>query len=129
MTTPLPELRNTYRSIRAHFAPQIEAGEPTELGEGLFRLEGDPQTECLYFGPRGFVGRYRVRNCRVHRRVELLDRGIRVTDWVSESSPSASDPPRLRPPEELPNLAVSPGYGLLLRELRARRTDLGGVAD
>lgn len=126
--TPLPELRNTYRSIRAHFAPQIEAGEPTELGEGLFRLEGDPQTECLYFGPRGFVGRYRVRNCRVHRRVELLDRGIRVTDWLSESSPSASDPPRLRPPEELPNLAVSPGYGLLLRELRARRTDLMRIA-
>jgi hypothetical protein len=126
--TPLPELRNAYRSIRAHFAPQIEGGEPTELGAGLFRLEGDPQIECLYFGARGFVGRYRVRGCQVHRRVELLDRGIQVTDWVSESTASASGIPRLRPPEELPNLSVSPGYGLLLRELRARSKDAVKIA-
>ena len=54
--TALPERRNAYRSIAAHFGPGLEGGEPRGLGLGLFRLGPGPEARCLYWGARGFAG-------------------------------------------------------------------------
>ncbi|MDP6475817.1 MAG: heparinase II/III family protein, partial [Alphaproteobacteria bacterium] len=54
--TPLPERRNAYRSVRAHFAPQIEGAEPASLDLGLFALGPPSGAECRYFGAAGFLG-------------------------------------------------------------------------
>lgn len=54
--TPLPEMRNAYRSSLAHFGPRLEGGEPRSLGPGLFRLGPSAEARCLYWGRLGFVG-------------------------------------------------------------------------
>nr|MBL0701403.1 heparinase II/III-family protein [Desulfobacterales bacterium] len=56
--TPLPERRNEYRSVKAHFAPQVKGREPANLNENLFKLGNAVSGECLYFGIEGFVGRH-----------------------------------------------------------------------
>ena len=57
--TPLPAARNAYRSVRAHFAPQLEGPEPSSLQEDLFRLGAGSRAACLYWGERGFAGELR----------------------------------------------------------------------
>lgn len=54
--TPLPEVRNAYRSSLAHFGPRLEGGEPRSLDLGLFRLGPSAEARCLYWGRLGFVG-------------------------------------------------------------------------
>jgi hypothetical protein len=36
--TPIPERRDEYRSVRAHFAPRMGSREPGHMDPGLFRL-------------------------------------------------------------------------------------------
>jgi hypothetical protein len=56
--TPLPEERNRYRSVTAHFAPRVTDREPSRLDEGLFFLRDTSQANCLYFGSLGFAGEH-----------------------------------------------------------------------
>ena len=63
--TPLPERRNAYRSVRAHFAPQLVGPEPASLGDGLFRLGPGSQATCLYWGEHGFAGELRAADGRI----------------------------------------------------------------
>lgn len=57
--TPLPEQRNRYRSVAAHFAPRPAGREPSRLDEGLFFLRDTSQAGCHYFGSLGFAGEHR----------------------------------------------------------------------
>lgn len=80
--TPLPARRNEYRSVRAHFAPLCADGrEPGRLDQGLFRLGGEPEARCLYFGGEGFVGTHRGYGWPVYRAVRVLDQEVEVTDF------------------------------------------------
>lgn len=101
--TPLPDRRNTYRSVRAHHVPRVLDREPADLTRGVFDLRGCAEGECLYFGPRGFIGRHAGYGPWVYRMVALEDERIAVYDFA-EGSLSISDPT----PESLP---FSPGYG------------------
>jgi hypothetical protein len=57
--TPLPECRNEYRSVKAHFAPQLANGrEPGDLRGGLFQLEDRCRAEMRYFNADTFLGRH-----------------------------------------------------------------------
>lgn len=110
--TALPERRREYRSARAHFVPRFLAELPDGDGTGgLFELRGGPVGECLYWGPRGFVGRVEVDGTEVVRTVEVrADRvvvadGVRGADGWREAG--APVPPRI---------PFSPGYGKRLRE-------------
>ena len=94
--TPLPERRNEYRSARAHHAPLGGEGEPAPLDRGLFQLGQMVRGECLYFGPRGFAGRYRGWGEPVYRMVEVLDGEVRVTD-AGRTLESAPEPPPFSP--------------------------------
>jgi hypothetical protein len=101
--TPLPDKRNTYRSARAHHVPRVPDREPADLTRGVFDLRGCAEGECLYFGPRGFIGRHSGYGPWVYRIVVLEDERIAVYDF-SEGSLPISDPT----PEPLP---YSQGYG------------------
>jgi hypothetical protein len=78
--TPLPEMRNAYRSVRAHFAPQVDGGEPASLAQGLFALGPTSGAECLYFGARGFVGQHRAYGAPVWRAIAIGDEAIDIYD-------------------------------------------------
>jgi hypothetical protein len=112
--TPLPELRNQYRSVRAHFGPQlIEETEPGRLDLNLFLLPEQAYAECLYFQKNGFAGLHYGYGDPVYRLVCFGERSIRFIDFTTDrlslkpidflSKPFASKPYKV---------PVSPGYGL-----------------
>jgi hypothetical protein len=101
--TALPERRNAYRSAAAHCVPRVGGAEPARLDRGLFYLGDLMVGECLYFGPRGFVGVHRAYGQPVHRVVELLPEGVRVRDFGRGVD---AGPPPAAP------LPYSPGYGV-----------------
>jgi hypothetical protein len=100
--TALPERRNAYRSAAAHCVPRVGGAEPARLDRGLFYLGDLMVGECLYFGPRGFVGVHRAYGEPVHRVVELLPEGVRVRDF---GRGVVSAPP-------VAGLPYSPAYGV-----------------
>lgn len=79
--TPLPERRNQYRSVRAHFAPRLVNGnEPGQLDLGLFQLGDQARGKCLYFGLEGFIGVHWGYGEPVYRQVRLKRDTVVVTD-------------------------------------------------
>ena len=102
--TALPELRNAYRSVKAHHAPRVGGREPANLQLGPFDLRGAAQGECLYFGPLGFIGRHKGYGEWIYRIVVLDNARIVIHDFT-ESTLQLCDPT----PTALP---FSSGYGL-----------------
>jgi hypothetical protein len=112
--TPDPHERNRYRSATAHCAPQpIRTREPGGISQGLFELHDRARAECLYFGPRSFVGMHRGFGRPVYRIVELEPRAIVVTDVAEralplrETWPDGAGQPLRRP------IPFSAGYGIV----------------
>lgn len=100
--TPIPAERNRYRSVSAHFAPSLSGKEPSDLGEGIFRLRDTARAECLEFGDGVFVGRHSGYGELIWRHVKVRDTGVEVLDWYegAESLAEWNPPP------------FSPGYGI-----------------
>jgi hypothetical protein len=110
--TPLSARRNEYRSLKAHFSPQVER-EPGRLDLGLFRLGNEAVAECRYFGERGFAGSWRFgAAATVHRLIHLEENGLHVLDWT-EGQLTLKKSPFGKDSSLLP---FSPGYGLRYRE-------------
>jgi hypothetical protein len=79
--TPLPEKRNEYRSVKAHFAPRLKSGqEPGRLDLGIFRLGNEAMARCLYFGQEGFIGVHRGYGKPVYRLVKIEQNRVTVID-------------------------------------------------
>jgi hypothetical protein len=110
--TPLPERRQQYRSVRAHYAPQPASGEPGRLDLGLFLLGDEARAERLYFGLEGFAGMHRGYGAPVYRLIAVEDDRIVIEDAADEVAliplPETGWPPAERS-------AVSPKYGARLR--------------
>jgi hypothetical protein len=85
--TPLPNRRNQYRSISAHFAPQLPNCEPSSLKDGLFRLTDEARTECLYFGEKGFAGRHHGFGDPIYRVIRLREKAIHMIDGTEGHTP------------------------------------------
>lgn len=114
--TPAPVKRNAYRSVRAHFAPQLEKGEPAGLNDGLFRISADPRAECLHFSARGFVGRHSGYGAFVWRIICIRRTAVEITD-VSEGEPLRRLPvPFLGRCAEGGPPPYSDGYGWVQRQ-------------
>ena len=108
--TPLSERRNEYRSVTAHYAPQLSGSEPGDLKGGLFCLGNNAQGSCLYFGEDGFIGMHHGYGFPVFRNVVLLKNTIQIIDHTTGSSPLKDiDQPGPNNPSMIP---FSPGYGL-----------------
>ena len=78
--TPLPARRNEYRSVKAHFAPQLDGREPGNLSIGLFVTGNPPKAEVLSFTEAKFFGwhdGYGMPCCRV---IKFDDSSVTVMD-------------------------------------------------
>ncbi|MDI6746173.1 MAG: heparinase II/III family protein [Rhodocyclaceae bacterium] len=104
--TPFPTKRNAYRSVRAHHVPRVAGREPADLDRGLFDLRGAAEGECLYFGPRGFVGRHAGYGPSVYRIISLDSSRIVIRDFADGALPLADPAPE--------RLSFSPSYGRVL---------------
>jgi hypothetical protein len=76
-----PNLRNAYRSVRAHFAPRPMQGEPASLEVGPFMLPDDAEGTCLYFGEHGFIGRHKGYGYAVSRVIRRDSQAWVVEDY------------------------------------------------
>jgi hypothetical protein len=108
--TPLPEIRNAYRSIKAHFAPRVDQQEPNPIDHNLFRMEDRARAQCLYFGDKGFIGMHMGYGSPVYRLIQVEEEGLIIKDGID-------GPQKLVPLDPLnPNngLHFSSGYGVRL---------------
>lgn len=118
--TPLPERRDAYRSVRAHFAPRLEDGrEPVPLGPGPFELGPDPEGTVLYLGRHGFAGMHAGYGAPMIRRLTLEAQALVVEDVyegdgaVAPQLPSGAAEVTLAEVEAWTDLPRSPAYGVL----------------
>ncbi len=105
--TPLPELRDRYRSAAAHFAPRLPGREPNRLDRGMFAMTDTTRARCLYFGRLGFAGMHVGFGEPVLRVVLLRDDAVIVEDGALGGP--------LEPLVPSGTLPASPKYGALLR--------------
>ena len=115
--TPDPEARNAYRSVRPHAAPKLGEKEPSRLDLGLFRLEDNVDAQCLRFGPGGFEGSHAGYGVPLHRRIDIQDGQICITDLTSGTKSADVIPQIVKDGASLRklwslDLRFSPGYGL-----------------
>ena len=78
--TPLPARRNQYRSVKAHFAPQLEGQEPGRLDLGLFQLGDEITSVCRFYDKKGFLGMYHDADLIVYRQIIWKCEGILIRD-------------------------------------------------
>ncbi|MHA1598682.1 MAG: heparinase II/III domain-containing protein, partial [Alphaproteobacteria bacterium] len=107
--TPSPERRDAYRSVHAHGAPKLGAGEPSRLDFGLFRLQDNAHARCLVFSENTFEGVHQGYGQPLYRRVEIAEGHIRIIDGVAGSQPSHGTLP--------PHAAVTVRDAAALRKL------------
>lgn len=115
--TPSPDDRNAYRSVHAHAAPRIGDKEPSRLDLGLFRLEDNVASRCFRFDSEGFEGLHMGYGVPLHRRIDIEQGKIRITDLVNGKKEVEITPVTVKSGEELQkhwglDLPFSPGYGL-----------------
>ncbi len=108
--TPIPQKRNAYRSVRAHFTPQVDGKEPGNFSKGLFRNGGNPKAQVLYFGKEGFIGTHVGFGFPVFRQIVIEDSSVIVKD-ISIKDELLQIRPRTVP--------FSPGYGVVEIETNA----------
>jgi Heparinase II/III-like protein/Heparinase II/III N-terminus len=106
--TPLPEIRNAYRSIKAHFAPRVDQREPNPIDQDLFFMEDRAQAQCLYFGDNGFIGMHTGYNSPVYRLIQVEDDRLVIKDGIDGPEKLVPLDP-LNPTNGLP---FSSGYGI-----------------
>jgi len=108
--TASPQARNTYRSSGAHHVPHVFGKEPANLKLGLFDLRGAAEGECLYFGPRGFIGRHAGYGSWVYRIVSLTTTSVTVFDFAEDALELTCSRPK--------QLPFSPAYGRVVGQAR-----------
>ncbi len=104
--TPMPAMRNRYRSIHAHFAPAVDKKEPTSLEVGLFLLGDEIRGECLVWEKLEIICQS-VGGPSVTRRIGLQTDRIVIADYCGKPGSSVLS-------QSTP-LPYSPGYGQVLR--------------
>ncbi len=109
--TPLPEIRNAYRSVKAHFAPRMERKEPNPIDHNLFQLKDQAQAQCLYFGDKGFIGMHRGYGSPVYRLIQVEADGLMIKDGTAGPEKLVT----LDPLNPTNGLSFSSGYGVLLK--------------
>ena len=112
--TPLPDVRNAYRSSLAHFGPRLGGGEPRSLDLGLFRLGPGPEARCRYWGPRGFAGEAGATGGRMLLCTVLVERDRIVVTYGSEGCDLLTKRDTAEGWRALVGtVPFSPGYGLV----------------
>jgi len=112
--TALPNRRDDFRSVKAHFAPHVGDLEPDALDKGLFVLGNEANATCRYFGEQGFVGMHHGYGPPVYRVITWNTAGLSIQDFVLgelDLVPLQSQFEEFRSSSKQPGF--SPGYGVL----------------
>ena len=113
--TPMPELRNRYRSDRAHAGFRSTDKESARLDVGLFEVHGDPNGMCLDFGHASFIGQHTGFGVPVTRSVQIEANAVRIRDWVDEGARYIGTVyPFYADPNQANDIYASAGYGKML---------------
>lgn len=102
--TAFADIRNQYRSVKAHHAPRHLDKEPANLSLGPFDLRGGAVGECLYFGDLGFVGRHRGYGFDIYRLIQVCEDSVIVIDFSPDGHAVSDHRPD--------SIEFSAGYGL-----------------
>lgn len=108
----LPEMRNLYRSIHAHFTPAWQGREPHPLSKRVFEHADSFQAECLYFGEEGILVRHTAFGFPIYRLIVIDDKEVLCTDIADDVRANTGlhfTYAKYRP-------HFSPGYGVVLNE-------------
>ncbi|MDH5763414.1 MAG: heparinase II/III family protein [Nitrospinota bacterium] len=108
--TPLPDIRNAYRSVKAHFAPYIDQREPNPIDHNLFQMRDRAQAQCLYFGDHGFIGMHKGYGSPVYRLIQVEEDKLIIKDGIAGPEKLAL----LDPLNPTNGLSFSSGYGIQL---------------
>jgi hypothetical protein len=114
--TPLPRKRNSYRSVAAHFAPELNRKEPNSFDKGLFELGIDPDAQCHYFSRSEFLGSHCGYRHRLFRFIALEDERIVITDYTTVPAMFTDTPIVYLYQKESRKPAFSPSYGTVITE-------------
>ncbi len=115
--TPLPEIRNKYRSLRSHSAPQLKGMEFGRLDIRLFQLGDQVKIKGIGLGRDWFAGEISVHGFKIFRHVLIKENSIRITDSCIPPGSENHQKEFLAPPnlQGKPNVSRSPGYGKRFR--------------
>jgi hypothetical protein len=122
--TPVPAVRNAYRSARAHLVPRDGTLEPGDLQAGLFLLPEQAHARCLWFSATGFAGAHWGYGPPTVREVHVTRSSIEVTDAIPRAKGARAAPRGvavLTNAEQVatfagPGVPFSPGYGVAERQ-------------
>lgn len=82
----IPRIRKAYRSVSAHFAPQISKAEPASLELDPFRLSSVGEGKCLHFSSAGFAGVHEGFGFRVGRWITWQSGVLTINDYSENNS-------------------------------------------
>lgn len=82
--TPLLERRNEYRSVTAHFAPQVIECEPGDISVNTFILGGNPKAEAICFNKNEFIGKHIGYGSPIYRQIAIESDMLMITDYFFE---------------------------------------------
>lgn len=82
--TPLPEFRNAYRGLKAHFTPWPLAEKLIPGDQGLFVFPDNYRAECLHFSNEAMVGRHWGFGQATYRLISFEGNNLVIRDF-SES--------------------------------------------
>jgi len=115
--TPMPKLRDRYRSDQAHFGFRASDKESARLDVGLFEIYGDPHGQCLHFEGSSFLGQHVGFGCPVIRSVVIEANVVKISDWVEKRPQDMrSIYPFYVDPQNTHDIYLSVGYGKKLNE-------------
>lgn len=100
-------LRNKYRSVQAHFTPQIESKliEQEKVGEKLFEMKFRSKPKCLYFNEDGWVGVHSGFKFKTYRVICFRENKLEIYDFFENS------PYKMKKLDTSTQIPFSPFYG------------------
>lgn len=116
--TPSPEMRNRYRSLKAHFAPRLKEMEFGRLDLGLFQLGKQVEINDICFRANSFTGIITVYGYRIIRHISLTDNVVKIVDSCIPPGSTDFQKQYLEPPDhrKQPEVSFSPSYGRRKRD-------------
>jgi hypothetical protein len=108
----LPEMRNRYRSIHAHFTPAWQGKEPGRLSKRVFEHADLFHADCLFFGEEGILTRHTGFGFPIYRMITIDDEEVICLD-IAEDAPGKGE---FDFTYALYRLNFSLGYGVVLDE-------------
>lgn len=110
--TPYPESRNLYRSVKSHFAPQIDK-EPCPLNQGLFSLNGSHGGEVLMVNETEFLGFHNAYEDKIYRYIKIQNDKVTIYDLYTGEESLVELVLNQDSEYMFPQIKFSQGYGLL----------------